>query len=46
MRHIQGILGHESIATTQIYTKVDKDDLKRSLDAFHPRQWRKEGFPV
>lgn len=39
MRHIQGILGHESIATTQIYTKVDKDDLKRSLDAFHPRKW-------
>ncbi len=40
MRHIQAILGHESLATTQIYTKVDKDDLKRSLDAFHPRKWR------
>jgi site-specific recombinase XerD len=39
MRHIQIILGHEALATTQIYTKVDKDDLKRSLDAFHPRQW-------
>ena len=42
MRHIQAILGHESLNTTQIYTKVDKDDLKRSLDAFHPRQWRRE----
>lgn len=39
MRHIQGILGHEALATTQIYTRVDKDDLKRSLDAFHPRTW-------
>jgi integrase/recombinase XerD len=42
MRHIQAILGHESLNTTQIYTKVDKDDLKRSLDAFHPRQWQRE----
>ncbi len=39
MRHIQAILGHESLSSTQIYTKVDKDDLKRSLDAFHPRKW-------
>lgn len=42
MRHIQAILGHESLGTTQIYTRVDKDDLKRSLDAFHPRQWKCE----
>ena len=39
MRHIQAILGHEAIATTQIYTRVDKDDLKKSLDEYHPRQW-------
>lgn len=39
MRHIQVILGHEALQTTQIYTRVDKDDLKRSLDEFHPRQW-------
>jgi site-specific recombinase XerD len=42
MRHIQVILGHEALATTQIYTQVDKDDLKRSLDTFHPRHWHKE----
>jgi len=42
MRHIPAILGHESLNTTQIYTKVDKDDLKRSLDAFHPRQWQRD----
>jgi site-specific recombinase XerD len=38
MRHIQGILGHEALATTQVYTKVYTDDLRRSLDAFHPRK--------
>jgi integrase/recombinase XerD len=40
MRHIQVILGHERLGTTQIYTRVDKDDLKDSLDRFHPRQWQ------
>lgn len=39
MRHIQVILGHEALGTTQIYTRVDKDDLKRSLDEFHPRKF-------
>lgn len=39
MRYIQAILGHEALGTTQIYTRVDKDDLRRSLDEFHPRQW-------
>jgi len=39
MRYIQVILGHESISTTQIYTRVDKDDLKASIDRFHPRKW-------
>jgi integrase/recombinase XerD len=42
MRHIQAILGHEALGTTQVYTKVDKDDLKKSLDEFHPRQWTHE----
>jgi len=42
MRHIQVILGHEALSTTQIYTRVDKDDLKRSLDQFHPRQFRQK----
>jgi site-specific recombinase XerD len=39
MRHNPAMLGHADIATTQIYTRVDKDDLKKSLDEYHPRQW-------
>ncbi len=38
MRHIQAILGHERLATTQIYTRVDKDEIRESLDTFHPRR--------
>jgi integrase/recombinase XerD len=37
MRYIQVILGHERLGTTQVYTKVDKEDLKSSIDRFHPR---------
>ena len=40
MRYIQVILGHERLGTTQIYTKVDKDDLRNSIDEFHPRQYK------
>jgi len=40
LRHIQAILGHEALQTTQIYTHVDKDDLRRSLDEHHPRHFR------
>ena len=43
MRHIQAILGHEALGTTQVYTRVDKEDLKKSLDEHLPRQWRAQG---
>jgi len=46
MRHIQAILGHEALGTTQIYTRVDKEDLKKSLDEHHPRHWQKTAAPV
>jgi len=37
IRYIQEILGHESICTTQIYTKVEKEDLLHVIDEYHPR---------
>lgn len=41
LRHIQEILGHASLATTQIYTKVEINDLKKVHRHCHPRE-RKE----
>lgn len=41
IRYIQEILGHSNLSTTQIYTKVDKHDLKNVLDKFHPRKFKK-----
>jgi site-specific recombinase XerD len=38
MRYIQAVLGHDSLQSTQVYTRVDKDELKDSLDRFHPRR--------
>jgi site-specific recombinase XerD len=37
IRFIQEILGHKKLYSTQIYTRVDKGDLKGVLDSFHPR---------
>ena len=36
IRHIQKLLGHTSISTTEIYTKVAKSIKKRVLDSYHP----------
>ncbi len=36
IRHIQKLLGHSSISTTEIYTKVEKSMKKRVLDSYHP----------
>ena len=40
IRFIQEILGHKLIHSTQVYTKVDKEDLKSVLDEYHPRTLR------
>ena len=36
IRHIQKLLGHSSISTTEIYTKVAKSMKKRVLYSYHP----------
>ena len=37
LRSIQQMLGHESITTTEIYMHVDRNDLAREMEKFHPR---------
>ena len=38
IRHIQTLLGHSSLRTTEIYTRVDTTDLARVLKRCHPRE--------
>ena len=38
IRHIQKLLGHASLGTTQIYTQVEIADLKAVHRKFHPRE--------
>ena len=36
LRAVQEMLGHESITTTEIYTHLDKEYLRETLQQFHP----------
>ncbi len=41
LRSVQLMLGHASIATTEIYTHVARDQVRRVYDRFHPRSDKK-----
>ncbi|MDE2276175.1 MAG: tyrosine-type recombinase/integrase, partial [Burkholderiales bacterium] len=41
LRAVQELLGHASISTTQVYTKLDFQHLAKAYDAAHPRAKRK-----
>jgi integrase/recombinase XerD len=36
LRAVQEMLGHESITTTEIYTHLDRDYLRKTLQQYHP----------
>jgi integrase/recombinase XerD len=40
IRHLQGMLGHASIETTQVYRRVTIADLKAVHRRFHQREHR------
>ena len=43
LRAVQEMLGHSSIASTQVYTSLDFQRLAEVYDAAHPRAKKKEG---
>lgn len=42
MRSVQELLGHENLSTTQIYTHVTFDSIRRSYETSHPRAKKNE----
>jgi integrase/recombinase XerD len=44
IKHVQALLGHSHITTTQIYTHLSTPHLRKSYDAHHPRAAAACGF--
>lgn len=42
LRAIQEMLGHESIATTEIYTHIDREFLRKEILEHHPRSRKRD----
>lgn len=40
VRYIQAILGHRRLRSTEVYTRVEKDDLRQVMNRCHPRKWK------
>lgn len=38
LRAVQELLGHESVATTQIYTQLDLEEVRKKYESAHPRR--------
>jgi len=38
LREVQAVLAHKKIKTTERYTKLTTDDLKKILKKVHPRE--------
>ncbi len=45
IRHVQELLGHQSLTTTQLYTRVAPRDVKLTHDRTHPREQEPEAEP-
>ena len=43
LRAIQAMLGHEDIATTEIYTHIDTTTLREEILNHHPRNMKRKG---